>query len=86
MVLDELKRVYFSQLARQATNAGEAVCDALRELHAMLATAVDVKGNPHRVIRDFGMHLLHYVLMPSNRVSQKERVALFVYRPAAEGN
>jgi hypothetical protein len=82
-VLDELKRIYFSKIARDATNAGEAVCDALRELHNTLATAVDTRGNPHRVIRDFAMHLLHYVLMPSNRVSAKERVALFVYRPAA---
>jgi hypothetical protein len=84
IVLDELKRIYFSQIARDATNAGEAVANTLRELHATLATAVDTRGNPHRVIRDFGMHLLHYVLMPSNRVSQKERVSLFVYRPAAE--
>lgn len=84
IVLDELKRIYFSQIARDTTNAGEAVANTLRELHAMLATAVDTRGNPHRVIRDFGMHLLHYVLMPSDRVSQKERVALFVYRPAAE--
>jgi len=86
IVLDELKRIYFSQVAREATNAGEAVSDALRELHATLATAVDARGNPHRVTRDFAMHLLHYVLMPSNRVSAKERVALFVYRPAGEGN
>ncbi len=81
MVIDELKRIHFSQIAREAKNTGEIVSDLLRELHAMLATAVDVKGNPHRVIRDFGMHLLHYVLMPSDRVSQKEKVALFVYRP-----
>jgi hypothetical protein len=82
IVLDEFKRIYFSQVAHDATNAGEAVSDTLRELHAMLATAVDTRGNPHRVIRDFAMHLLHYVLMPSDRVSQKERVELFVYRPA----
>lgn len=84
IVLDELKRVYFSQVAREATNAGEAVSDALRELYATLATAVDTRGNPHRVIRDFAMHLLHYVLMPSDRVSTKEKVALFVYRPPTE--
>jgi hypothetical protein len=86
MVLDELKRLYFSQIAREAKNAGEVVSDTLRELHAMLATAVDARGNPNRVVRDFGMHLLHYVLMPSNRVSAKEQVSLFVYRPAGERN
>jgi len=86
MVLDELKRIYFSQIARDAKNAGEVVSDTLRELHAMLACAVDARGNPNRVARDFGMHLLHYVLMPSNRVSAKEKVAMFVYRPAVEGN
>jgi hypothetical protein len=86
MVLDELKRIYFSEIAREAKNAGEGVADTLRELHATLACAVDARGNPNRVARDFAMHLLHYVLMPSNRVSAKEKVALFVYRPAAEGN
>jgi hypothetical protein len=86
MVLDELKRIYFSEIARKAKDAGEAVSDALRELHAMLASAVDVRGEPHRLIRDFATHLLHYVLMPSERISARERVALFVYRPAVEGN
>jgi hypothetical protein len=82
MVLDELKRIYFSTIAREAKNAGEVVSDTLRELHATLASAVDVRGNPQPVIRDFAMHLLHYVLMPSDRVSKREGVALFVYRPA----
>jgi hypothetical protein len=82
MVLDDLKRIYFSEIAREAKNAGEVLSDTLRELHAALASAVDVRGEPHRLIRDFAMHLLHYVLMPSERVSAKERVKLFVYRPA----
>jgi hypothetical protein len=86
IVLDELKRLYFTQVAREAKDAGKVVSEALRELHATLASAVDVRGEPHRVIRDFAMHLLHYVLMPSERVSTKERVALYVYRPAGEGN
>jgi hypothetical protein len=86
MVLDELKRIYFSEIARESKNAGEVLSDTLRELHAMLASAVDVRGEPHRLIRDFAMHLLHYVLMPSERVSARERVTLFVYRPAGEGN
>ena len=86
MVLDQLKRIYFSEIAREAKNAGEIVSETLRELHAMLAGAVDTRGNPQRVVRDFAMHLLHYVLMPSNRVSAKEGVKLFVYRPAVEGN
>jgi len=47
---------------------------------------VDIRGEPHRLVRDFAMHLLHYVLMPSERVSQREGVKLFVYRPAVEGN
>ena len=85
-MLDELKRIYFTQISRDAKDAGEAVAETLRELHATLATAVDARGNPQRVARDFGMHLLHYVLMPSRRVSAKEKVAMFVYRPAAEGN
>jgi len=82
MVLDELKRIYFSEIAREAKDVGEIVWNTLRELHAMLANAVDIRGEPHRVIRDFAMHLLHYVLMPSERVSTREGVALFVYRPA----
>jgi hypothetical protein len=86
MVLDELKRIYFSEIARKAKDAGEAVWGVLRELHAMLANAVDIRGEPHGLIRDFAMHLLHYVLMPSERVSAREGVALFVYRPAVEGN
>jgi hypothetical protein len=86
IVLDELTRVYFSRIAHEATNAGEAVSETLRELHTTLATAVDARGNPHPVIRDFAMHLLHYVLMPSDRVSAKEKVALFVYRPPGQGN
>jgi hypothetical protein len=86
MVLDQLKRIYFSEIAREAKNAGEIVSETLRELHAMLAGAVDTRGNPQRVVRDFAMHLLHYVLMPSNRVSAKEGVKLFVYRPAGERN
>jgi hypothetical protein len=86
MVLDELKRIYFSEIAREGKNAGEVLSDTLRELHATLASAVDVRGEPHRLIRDFAMHLLHYVLMPSERVSEKERVALFVYRPAVGEN
>src|SRR5262245_23418032 len=86
MVLDELKRIYFSEIARKAKDAGEVVSEALRELHAMLANAVDIRGEPHRLIRDFAMHLLHYVLMPSERASAREGVALFVYRPAVEGN
>jgi hypothetical protein len=86
MVLDDLKRIYFSEIAREAKNAGEVLSDTLRELHAMLASAVDVRGEPHGLIRDFAMHLLHYVLMPSERASERERVALFVYRPAVEGN
>ena len=86
MVLDELKRLYFAQVAREAKNAGEVVAETLRELHATLACAVDARGNPHRVARDFAMHLLHYVLMPSTRVSAKEGVEMFVYRPAGEGN
>jgi hypothetical protein len=86
MVLDELKRIYFSEIARKAKDAGEVVSEALRELHTMLANAVDIRGEPHRLIRDFAMHLLHYVLMPSERVSAREGVKLFVYRPAVEGN
>jgi hypothetical protein len=86
IVLDELKRNYFSEMAREAKNASEVVSDALRELHAMLASAVDVRGEPHLLIRDFAMHLLHYVLMPSERISARERVTLFVYRPVGEGN
>jgi hypothetical protein len=86
MVLDELKRIYFSEIAREARNAGDVLSDTLRELHVMLANAVDVRGEPHGLIRDFAMHLLHYVLMPSERVSARERVTLFVYRPAVEGN
>jgi hypothetical protein len=82
IVLDELKRIYFSEIAREAKNAGDVLSDTLRELHATLANAVDVRGEPHRLLRDFAMHLLHYVLMPSERVSARERVALFVYRPA----
>ena len=82
MVLDELKRLYFAQVARDAKDAGKVVSEALRELHAMLASAVDVRGKPHRVIRDFATHLWHYVLMPSKRVSEKEGVKLFVYKPA----
>jgi hypothetical protein len=78
IVLDELKRLYFTQVASEAKDAGKVVSEALRELHAMLARAVDVRGEPHRVIRDFAMHLLHYVLMPSERVSARE-VTLFVY-------
>jgi len=86
IVLDEMKQLYFSQIAREARNAGEVMSETLRELHAMLAAAVDVRGHPHPVIRDFAMHLLHYVLMPSDRVSAKESVALFVYRPAGGGD
>jgi hypothetical protein len=86
IVLDELKRLYFAQVAHEAKDAGMVVSEALRELHATLASAVDVRGKPHRVIRDFAMHLLHYVVMPSERVSAKEGVKLFVYRPAGEGN
>ena len=86
MVLDELKRIYFSEIAREAKDVGKIVWDTLRELHAILASAVDIRGEPQRVIRDFAMHLLHYVLMPSERVSVREGVALFVYRPAVEGN
>jgi hypothetical protein len=86
MVLDELKRIYFSEIAREAKDAGKVVSEALRELHATLASAVDVRGEPHGLIRDFAMHLLHYVLMPSERVSAREGVKLFVYRPAGEGN
>jgi len=71
MVLDELKRIYFSEIAREAKDVGEIVWNTLRELHAMLANAVDIRGEPHRVIRDFAMHLLHYVLMPSERVSTR---------------
>jgi hypothetical protein len=82
MVLDELKRIYFSDVAREAKDAGRVVSEALRELHGMLASAVDIRGEPHRLIRDFGMHLLHYVLMPSERVSAREGVKLFVYKPA----
>jgi hypothetical protein len=84
MVLDELKRIYFSEIAREAKDAGRVVAEALRELHRTLASAVDIRGEPHRLIRDFAMHLLHYVLMPSERVSAREGVKLFVYRPAAE--
>ena len=84
IVLDELKRLYFAQVAHEAKDAGKVVSEALRELHGTLASAVDVRGKPHRVIRDFAMHLLHYVLMPSERVSAREGVKLFVYRPAAE--
>lgn len=86
VVLDELKRLYFAQVASEAKDAGQVVSEALRELHLMLASAVDVRGKPHRVIRDFATHLWHYVLMPSSRVSAKEGVKLFVYRPAGEGN
>jgi hypothetical protein len=86
MVLDELKRIYFSEIAREAKDAGKVVSEALRELHATLASAVDVRGEPHGLIRNFAMHLLHYVLMPSERMSAREGVKLFVYRPAGEGN
>jgi hypothetical protein len=86
IVLDELKRLYFAQVASEAKDAGKVVSEALRELHLMLASAVDVRGKPQRVIRDFATHLWHYVLMPSERVSVREGVALFVYRPAVEGN
>jgi len=86
IVIDEFKHLHFSQIAREAKNAGEMVSDILRELHAMLAAAVDIRGNPHWAVRDFAMHLLHYVLRPSERVSAKERVALFVYRPASNTN
>jgi hypothetical protein len=82
MVLDELKRIYFSEIAREAKDAGKIVSEALRELHATLASAVDIRGEPHPLIRDFAMHLLHYVLMPSERVSAREGVKLFVYKPA----
>jgi len=86
VVLDELKRLYFAQVASEAKDAGQVVSESLRELHLMLASAVDVRGKPHRVIRDFATHLWHYVLMPSSRVSAKEGVKVFVYRPAGEGN
>jgi hypothetical protein len=82
LVLDELKRLYFAQVAREAKDAGKVVSEALRELHRTMASAVDVRGEPHGLIRDFAMHLWHYVLMPSERVSAREGVKLFVYRPA----
>jgi hypothetical protein len=84
MVLDDLKRLYFAQVASEAKDAARVVSETLRGLHLVLASAVDVRGKPHRAIRDFATHLWHYVLMPSERASAREGVKLFVYRPAAE--
>jgi hypothetical protein len=44
-----------------------AVTRAIKRLHAWLARALDAKGLPHPVLRDFAVHLHKHLLVPSGR-------------------
>jgi len=62
-------------------NVRTIISKAFLDLHADLATAVDLKGNPNPVPRAFGRHLLLYLLIPSVIASGPAGLSLYTYHP-----
>jgi len=76
------------QIADQAQKAVRSVREAIRHLHRSLATANSSDGAPDPILRQFGFHLLRYLLIPSARYSKAGRgrtktgvAGCFTYEP-----
>ena len=84
--LDELLELELRQqehmhdFAGAAQRSGELIWASLIKLYNSLALAVDVRGQPHPLIRKFARHLLVHLLMPSRRASRALGSAYFTYQ------
>ncbi len=60
---------------------GQNILNALLNLYNSLATATNLRGAPNRLQRDFAVHILAHILIPSIRHTAKASAYLFTYQP-----
>ena len=82
--LEELQLVYTSEFARSNRSITELLSASVFDLFSSLTLAVDLRGQPHNVLRPFARHLFLYLLAPSIRASGPGPLTHLLYSPPSD--